>query len=95
MSHPEQIGAFSHSVNEHGCVIEHSAWKPFRLGDDGRCCGRKTHPYQKALSAGPGSVCLRCGREYGTSGEQRPNYAYKLGGDGNFQRDEPKGPVSQ
>jgi hypothetical protein len=87
----EQIGDFTRSINEHGCIIEHSRWKPSRLDEFGRCCGRKPHPYKAALRLGPGSCCFKCGREYGTDGKQRPNYAYKVDGDGNYCRDEPKG----
>ena len=93
MSQHTQIGEYSHTVNDHKAIIEHSLWKPSRL-DDGRCCGRKTHPYRKALRLGPGSCCLKCGREYGTDGQQRPNYAYRIDALGNYRRDEPKGPAA-
>lgn len=62
-----------------------------RLEDD-RCCGRKPHPYKKALANGPGFVCLKCNREYDLSGNQRPNWAYRFRQDGAYHRDEPKGP---
>lgn len=91
MAQHMQVGEYTRSVNEHGVIIEHSSWLPSRL-EDGRCCGRKTHPYKKALAGGPGTICLKCGREYDLCGDQRHNWAYRLGQDGIYHRDEPKGP---
>jgi hypothetical protein len=88
--HHTRIGDATRSISEHGAVMEHSVWAPSRL-IDGRCCGRKTHPYKRELRAGPGSCCFKCGREYGLDGEQRPNWAYNVDGDGNYHRYEPLG----
>lgn len=70
-----QIGATTYSVNEHGCRIEHTAWRPSRLADRGRCCGRKPLEYK---TGGRRFFCHRCSREYAPSGEQQPNWAYAL-----------------
>lgn len=53
------------------------------LDDKGRCCGRKPIHYKGgSFASPPGSpmlFCHRCCREYDvTSGEQRPNWKYKL-----------------
>ena len=85
-----QIGEYFRTVNEHGCVIEHSRWRASQL-NEGRCCGRKTHPYKQALRLGPGTCCFKCNREYGLDGNQRPNHAFKSDGAGYYRRDEPLG----
>ena len=95
MAQHTQIGAYSYTVNEHGARIEHSRWSPSVLDGEGRCCGRKTHPYKTKYGLrswpDPHSCCFRCGREYKANGEQRSNYAYLKDAEGNYSRDEPKG----
>lgn len=92
----EQIGLYTYSINEYGCTIEHSTWRPSVL-ENGRCCGRKTHPYKNASSSAsfrvqkdPHSCCFKCDREYDPAGNQRPNYAYRITSEGDYCRDEPK-----
>jgi hypothetical protein len=70
-----QIGATTYSVNEHGVRIEHTAWRPSRLDEHGRCCGRKPLEYK---TGGRHFICIRCDREYKPTGAQRPNWVYAL-----------------
>lgn len=88
MSQHELIGEATFSVNEHGCRIEHTVWKPSHLDDQGRCCGRKAQLYKLPR---PHFVCHKCSREYSATGAQQKNWAFKLRVDGNYHRDEPKG----
>ena len=98
MAQHTQIGMYSSTINKHGVRIEHSRWEPSALDEQGRCCGRKAHQYKTKTgfwktTPDPHSCCFKCNREYGPDGKQRPNYAYTLGEDGNYSRDEPKGPA--
>lgn len=46
------------------------------LDKQGRCCGRKPHPYKRPQ---PHLVCFRCNAQYDPrTGEQQENWAYKL-----------------
>ena len=74
-------------TNEHGCVIETTVWAPARLDDAGRCCGRKPIEYRR--SPDHHFFCGRCDRDFSPNGEQRQNFAYRLGGDGNYVRERP------
>lgn len=86
MSQHEQICATTYSVNEHGARIEHTAWKPSRLDDHGRCCGRKPLEYRAGDRR---FFCDRCDREYTPDGMQRPNWAYELDHINIFTRNRP------
>lgn len=89
-----QVGSSARSVNTHGTIIEHTAWRPSRL-EDGRCCGRKPLRYKTERGAlvkkDPHWFCTRCCREYADDGEQRPNFHYRFREDGLYHRDEPVG----
>lgn len=67
---------------------------PRHLDENGRCCGRKTHPYQTIRGMGgtkdPHSCCFKCDAEYDADGHQRANWAW-LACDGGFT---PKYPES-
>lgn len=61
-------------------MSEPSVSPPRKLGADGRCCGRKTHPYKTKMGMGsvkdPHSCCFRCNAEYDASGRQRASWAW-------------------
>ena len=89
----KQIDDAIFTINAHGVIIEITSWQ-ISYTVDGRCCGRKTHGYKKALASGPGSCCFKCSREYDTDGRQIPNWAYELNDDKTiFRRNKPTGKV--
>jgi hypothetical protein len=82
-----QVGVADRYENRWGVTVEHTAWLQSHLDEGGRCCGRKPHGYKRALRNGPGSICLRCHREYGSDGDQRPNETFRFRADGCYHRD--------
>ena len=90
-----QMGETAYSVNEHGAKIEHTIWRPSRLDEERRCCGRKAHEYKTRYGLNRIKdhhfCCFRCSREYAPDGEQRPNWAYVLDDANNYVRDRPIG----
>lgn len=63
-----------------------------RLDIDRRCCGRKPLEYRRP----PHLFCTRCAREYDVeSGDQQPNWAWKLSADGDWMRVLPVGRTTE
>lgn len=60
-----------------------------QLDEKGRCCGRKPMVYRgrQSTAEGPQRYCPRCDRSYDLAhNHQIPNWAWKLGPDGEFVR---------